>query len=135
MRTTEAVPKFQHVTVTFTPGQEEKLRTFYLDVLRFREKPVPKVVKPLGWIWFYTGQEGVELHCVPDSQPVPRDWAPHFCIEVDDLDACKAALRGHGYEVIEARPLPFRPRFFTLDPFNNRIEVVHIEGDYIAAGE
>jgi hypothetical protein len=31
--------------------------------------------------------------------------------------------------------LPLRPRFFARDPFNNLIEFVHIEGEYVAAGE
>ncbi len=133
--TTVATPKFQHVTIIFPPGQEKLLRSFYVDVMGFREKPIPKVVKPLGWIWFYTGEEGVELHCVPEARSVPADWSPHFCIEVDDLDKYRARLKASGHQVIEARALPFRPRFFTRDPFNNLIEIVHLEGDYIAAGE
>jgi len=135
MSTTVATPKFQHVTIIFPPGQEKLLRSFYGDVMGFREKPVPKVVKPLGWIWFYTGEEGVELHCVPEARSVPPDWTPHFCIQVDDLDTYRARLKESGHQIIEARALPFRPRFFTRDPFNNLIEIVHVEGDYIAAGE
>ena len=69
--TTAATPKFQHVTIIFPPGEENFLRKFYVDVIGFREKPIPKVVKPLGWIWFYTGEEGVELHCVPEARSVP----------------------------------------------------------------
>jgi catechol 2,3-dioxygenase-like lactoylglutathione lyase family enzyme len=133
--TTVATPKFQHVTLIFPPGEEELLRKFYVEVMGFREKPVPKVVKPLGWIWFYTGEEGVELHSVPDARSVPADWSPHFCIEVNDLDEYRARLKAGGYHIIEARPLPFRPRFFTRDPFNNLIEIVRVEGDYVAAGE
>jgi catechol 2,3-dioxygenase-like lactoylglutathione lyase family enzyme len=133
--TTAATPKFQHVTIIFPPGEEKLLRKFYVEVMGFREKAVPKVVKPLGWIWFYTGEEGVELHCVPDTRSVPGDWSPHFCIEVNDLDDYRARLKAGGYQIIEARALPLRPRFFTRDPFNNLIEIVHVEGDYIAAGE
>ena len=111
--TAVATPKFQHVMLIFPPGEEELLRKFYVEVIGFREKPVPKVVKPLGWIWFYTGEAGVELHCVPDARPVPADWSPHFCIEVNDLDEYRARLKAGGYQIIEARALPFRPRFFT----------------------
>jgi catechol 2,3-dioxygenase-like lactoylglutathione lyase family enzyme len=132
---TDATPKLQHVMIIFPPGQEETLRRFYVDVLGLSEKPVPKVVKPLGWIWFHTSEEGIELHCVPDPRSVPQDWAPHFCIEVDDLNRYRESLKRAGYQVIEARPLPFRPRFFTRDPFNNSIEIVHVEGDYLAAGQ
>ena len=130
-----ATPKFQHVTIAFPPGQEERLRGFYAGVLGLREKPVPKVAKPWGWIWFDTGLTGVELHCVPDEEPVPGDTRHHFCLEIDDLKLQRKALIDAGYQIVEARPLPFRPRFFARDPFNNLIEFVHVEKDYIAAGE
>jgi catechol 2,3-dioxygenase-like lactoylglutathione lyase family enzyme len=129
------LPKLQHVTVTFPPGEEGRLRDFYINVLRFKEKPVPKVAKPLGWIWFHTGVGGVELHTVPDKTPLPKDPTHHFCIEVDDLDRYRSALTRAGYEIREARALPFRQRFFTWDPFRNLIEIVHVEGDYVSAGE
>jgi catechol 2,3-dioxygenase-like lactoylglutathione lyase family enzyme len=129
------LPRFQHVTITFPPGQEARLRGFYVGVLGFREKPIPKVVKPLGWIWFDTGLPGVELHCVPDDEPVPSDTRHHFCLEIEDLKRQRDALVEAGYQIKDARPLPFRPRFFARDPFKNLIEFVHVDGDYVAAGE
>jgi catechol 2,3-dioxygenase-like lactoylglutathione lyase family enzyme len=128
-------PRFQHVTVTFPPGQEARLRSFYVGVLGFLEKPTPKVVKPLGWIWFNTGVPGVELHCVPDEEPVSANTRHHFCLEIDDLDRQRQALTDYGIKVVEARALPMRPRFFARDPFNNLIEFVRVEGDYLAAGD
>ena len=127
-------PRFQHVTITFSPGQETRVRSFYIGVLGFREKPTPKVVKPLGWIWFETGAPGVELHCVPDGEPVPSGSRHHFCLQIDDLERQRKALVESGANIIEARDLPLRPRFFARDPFNNLIEFVKVEGDYLAAG-
>ncbi|MBV9489975.1 MAG: VOC family protein [Verrucomicrobia bacterium] len=129
------LPRLQHVTITFLRGQEQRLREFYLDVIGFQEKPVPRPAKPLGWIWFYTVDEMVELHCVPGDEPVPADSTHHFCLAVDDLEGCRARLERAGCRIREARPLPLRPRFFARDPFNNLIEFVHLEGDYVAAGE
>ena len=85
-------PKFQHVTITFPPGQEARVRSFYVGALGLREKPIPRVVKPLGWIWFDTGAPGLELHCVPDAELVPANTRHHFCLEVDDLDRQRKAL-------------------------------------------
>ena len=130
-----ALPKLQHVAITFTPGEEGRLRDFYINVLGFKEKPIPKVVKPLGWLWFHTGIGGLELHAVPDTTPLPKDPTHHFCIEVDDLDRYRLALTRAGFETKEARELPLRPRFYTWDPFRNLIEIVHVEGDYVSAGE
>jgi len=129
------LPVLQHVTLNFTFGAEQQLRAFYAGVLGFREKPVPRVAKPLGWIWFYTAQDGIELHLIPDPRPVPADSTYHFCIHVADLESCRTSLAKAGFPVREALALPTRPRFFTRDPFNNLIEVVSVEGDYIAAGE
>jgi catechol 2,3-dioxygenase-like lactoylglutathione lyase family enzyme len=129
------LPKFQHVTITFPPGEQTRLRGFYTGVLGFREKPVPKVVASLGWVWFETAVPGVELHCVPDPAPIPADTRHHFCLQVDDLHARRAALFQAGARIIEATPLPLRPRFFARDPFNNLIEFVRIEGDYVTAGQ
>jgi catechol 2,3-dioxygenase-like lactoylglutathione lyase family enzyme len=127
-------PKIQHVTITFPAGEEARLRSFYVGALGLREKPVPKAVKPLGWIWFDTGSPGVELHCVPDEQVVPSNTKHHFCLEVEDLGRQRQALIDSGTKIIEARALPLRPRFFARDPFNNLIEFVQVEGDYLAAG-
>ena len=128
-------PKIQHVTITFPAGEEARLRSFYVGALGLREKPVPKVVKPLGWIWFDTGSPGVELHCVPDEQVVPSNTKHHFCLEVEDLGRQRQALIDSGTKIIEARALPLRPRFFARDPFNNLVEFVQVEGDYLVAGE
>ena len=128
-------PKIQHVTITFPAGEEARLRSFYVGALGLREKPVPKVVKPLGWVWFDTGSPGVELHCVPDEQVVPSNTKHHFCLEVEDLGRQRQALIDSGTKIIEARALPLRPRFFARDPFNNLVEFVQVEGDYLVAGD
>jgi catechol 2,3-dioxygenase-like lactoylglutathione lyase family enzyme len=126
-----ALPILQHVTFTYPPGQEATLRQFYSVHFGLREKRVPKVVSTLGWIWFQTGEPKIELHFVPDERPNSPETTHHFCLHVDDLEACRKSLENAGFAVQAARPLPFRPRFFTRDPFNNLIEVVHLEGDYL----
>ncbi len=133
--TRRALPRLQHVTITFPPGEGAALRRFYTAAAGLAEKPVPRVIKPLGWIWFHTGDAGVELHCVPDDKLAAADSRHHFCLQVDDLAAARRRFEEAGCEIVEAQPLPLRPRFFTRDPFNNRIEVTQVEGDYLAAGE
>ncbi len=64
-----------------------------------------------------------------------EDPIHHFCIEVDDLDCYRSVLTKAGFEIKEAPALPFRPRFYTWDPFRNLIEIVHVEGDYVSGGE
>jgi hypothetical protein len=134
-KSASALPTLQHVTFTYPSGQGDTLREFYTKYFGLNEKPVPKVVESLGWIWFQTSSPDVGIHFVPDEEPVSSDTAYHFCLHVSDLAGCKRRLVDNGFPIREARPLPFRPRFFTRDPFNNLIEVLHLEGDYLAAGQ
>ena len=136
MNTTETVlPRIQHVTITFPFGLETRVREFYAGTLGLREKPVPKVVQHLGWIWFDTGSPGVELHCVSDQEPVSKNTRHHFCLEIADLEKQRKKLVEAGFEIVEARSLPLRSRFFARDPFNNLIEFVNVEGDYLTASQ
>src|SRR4051812_34216128 len=102
-----SLPRLQHVTITFLPGQEQRLRNFYLNVIGLQEKPVPRVGKPFGWIWFPTGDEAVELHCVPAPEPVPENSPHRFCLQVDDREGCRRRIERGGYQIWESRPLPF----------------------------
>ncbi len=129
------LPSLQHVTFTYPPGRADALREFYTEIFALEEKPVPKVVASLGWIWFQTSEPNVELHFVPGEEPISPQSIYHFCLNVPDLAACRRRLTGAGFPIREAQPLPLRPRFFTRDPFNNLIEVLHLEGDYLAYGQ
>ena len=102
---------------------------------RTARKAYPQSGQTSGLDLVRYGVPGVELHCVPDKQLVPPDTRHHFCLEVDDLARQRKLLIEAGTKIIDARALPLRPRFFARDPFNNLIEFVQIEGDYLAAGE
>ncbi len=39
--TNVALPKLQHVAITFPPGEAGRLRDFYINVLGFEQKPFP----------------------------------------------------------------------------------------------
>ena len=52
-------------------------------------------------------------------------------LEVDDIEAFKARLREHGYEVRVPETIHNRPRLFVRDPFDNLIELVEIRGQYV----
>jgi len=59
---------------------------------------------------------------------VEKDFAPQkkahpaFCVR--DLDGLAQRLAGAGYPVIWDDALPERRRFYTADPFGNRIEFI-----------
>jgi glyoxylase I family protein len=71
--------------------------------------------------WLNAGAQQVHLL----AAPTPDDVGQHFALEVADLDALIAALRGRGVEVSQPRSLgDGLPRQASLhDPSGNRIEV------------
>ncbi len=122
--------RLQHVAVTFPPGREEDLRGFYGGVLGLAETPLPAGTPPgVGWVWFATDDEGVELHFIPHPRAPDPERIHHLCLEVDDLAGVRAALRAAGHAPHDAgTPIPGRERLFVRDPFGNLVEVVRIAG-------
>lgn len=117
----------QHVAVTFPPGRADAVRAFYGDALGIAEMAVPAEVAHLGWVWFSTGHEGVELHFIPHAIDPDPARVHHFCLQVDDLAACRARLEAAGATVTEAGArIEGRERAFVRDPVGNLVELVEI---------
>lgn len=115
----------QHVAVTFPPGDADAIRSFYGGGLGLTEMAVPPEVAHLGWVWFATGHEGVELHFIPHAIPPDPARAHHFCLQVDDLAAVRARLEGIGATVAEAGSrILGRDRAFVRDTVGNLVELV-----------
>ena len=119
--------RLQHVSVPMPPGGLDEARVFYCGLLGLAEKPVPAALGE-GLLWVEAGPGELELHLFPDADgPNERQ---HFALAVDGLDPIRARLEAAGHEVADAVPIPNRPRFYTRDPFGNRIEVTTILGSY-----
>lgn len=108
-------------------GGEEQARAFYGDTLGLREKKPPKNFSDT--VWFDVGG-GLELHLFVDDRP-PASSRQHLCLAVEDLGAVRSQLERHGCTITETTPTPNRPRFFTSDPFGNRIELTEIRSEYL----
>jgi catechol 2,3-dioxygenase-like lactoylglutathione lyase family enzyme len=117
--------RLQHVAVTFPPGEGARVRGFYGGVLGLDEMAVPAEVAHLGWIWFATGEPGVELHFVPHEIAPDPERMHHFCLEVDDLAGARGRVEAAGGTVTEPRArIQGRDRLFTRDPLGNLVELV-----------
>ena len=117
----------QHVAVTFPPGRADAVRAFYVEALGLSEMPVPPEVAHLGWVWFSTGHEGVELHFIPHAIDPDPARAHHFCLQVDDLAGIRARLEAGGSTVTEAGArIEGGERVFVRDLVGNLVELVEI---------
>ena len=118
--------RLQHVSIPVSAGGAEAARAFYSGLLGLRERAVGQGLDAAKFIWFETGP-GLELHLILGDEHADPEERRHFCLEVDDLDEMRARVEAAGVEISEATPIVGRPRFFFRDPFDNLVELTHIE--------
>jgi catechol 2,3-dioxygenase-like lactoylglutathione lyase family enzyme len=124
------MPRLQHVSLPIPEGAQEAGRAFYGGLLGLEEKLVPGSRAGAGLVWFDAGEGELELHLVPDPKGLVDGARRHVCFEVEDVEAVRARLEAAGVATEEAPPIRNRPRFYCLDPFGNRLELVTIVGAY-----
>jgi catechol 2,3-dioxygenase-like lactoylglutathione lyase family enzyme len=110
------------VQVAAPPGCEAEARRFYGELLGMSEIEKPAPLAARGGAWFACGAQ--QLHV-----GVERDFAggarkAHPALAADDLDALAARLRDAGARVDWDDELPGVRRFYTADPWGNRIELL-----------
>jgi catechol 2,3-dioxygenase-like lactoylglutathione lyase family enzyme len=108
------------VQVAAPPGCEADARRFYGGLLGLRELDKPEALRSRGGVWFAVG-DGHQLHVGVEDPFAPARKA-HPALRADHLDALAATLQHAGHEVRWDDAVP--GRFFTNDPFGNRLEVV-----------
>ena len=107
-----------HVQLAIPPGAEDAARRFYGELLGLRELPKPESLRDRGGVWFECGMQ--EIHCGIEDPIAPSRRHPAFI--VSGLQELKSLLESAGMETNEERPLPGYTRFYTRDPFGNRLE-------------
>ncbi len=121
--------RLQHASVPMTTGGNDQGRHFYGATLGLTEIPPPAVLGGDGFVWFAIGESGDEIHLYTDESG-PNSPGQHLCIQVDDPAAVREQLEANGYETSDTDVIPNRPRFFTHDPFGNRVEISALLGPY-----
>lgn len=114
--------RLQHVSLLVPPDTQEAVRAFYGKLLGLQEKTPPEALERSKLVWFAAGEGELELHFIPKADR-PAENDQHFCLAVDDLEEYRRRLSEAGIEIIEAIPIPSRPRFFCRDPFGNLLEL------------
>lgn len=116
-----------HVQVAAPRGCEEEARHFYGEVLGLVEVPKPERLRRRGGVWFAIGNH--QLHVGVDESFVPaRKAHPALRVTAGGLDDVASRIRAAGQMVIWDEDLPSTRRFYTEDPWGNRLEVVAIPG-------
>ncbi|SMR81606.1 Predicted dioxygenase of extradiol dioxygenase family [Aliiroseovarius halocynthiae] len=110
-----------HVQLSMPAGQGKKARAFYGDVLGMDEEPKPEPLASRGGVWFQQG--AIRLHLGVETPFSPaRKAHPAMCC--DQINRLAERLLDAGYAVRWDDNLPGMRRFYTDDPFGNRIEIL-----------
>ncbi len=110
-----------HIQIAMPAGREDDARKFYGDLLKLRELEKPEALKARGGVWFGL-LDGRQVHLGVEQDFTPNKKA-HPCFVVDDgYEALVHLLENSGYSVQHDSLNPPIRRFYTHDPFGNRVE-------------
>jgi catechol 2,3-dioxygenase-like lactoylglutathione lyase family enzyme len=112
-----------HVQVAAPPGCEAQARRFYGELLGLSELAKPIALERRGGVWFALGVG--QLHVGVEREFTPaRKAHPAFRVAPQALDDLARRLGAAGVRVDWDHELPEVRRFFTQDPWGNRIELL-----------
>jgi catechol 2,3-dioxygenase-like lactoylglutathione lyase family enzyme len=110
-----------HVQVAVPAGAEAQCRAFYVQTLGLPELAKPPLLAARGGIWVQAGSH--ELHCGVEADFQPARKA-HPAFVTAGIGALAARLEAAGHAVTWDDTNPALRRFFTHDPFGNRLEFI-----------
>jgi catechol 2,3-dioxygenase-like lactoylglutathione lyase family enzyme len=110
-----------HVQVAAPAGCEATARAFYGDLLGLAEVPKPASLAARGGVWFALGTQALHVGVEEGFRPAGR---AHPALTCTDLDELAARLAAAGSPVSWDSEIPGVRRFYTSDPFGNRLEIV-----------
>lgn len=112
-----------HVQVAGPPGCEAAARMFYGSVLGLQEIPKPAELAARGGVWFRIGTQELHVGIQEDFRPALKAHPAFSCV---DPDALAEAIQATGAPVSWNGALNGVRRFYTSDPFGNRLEIVGV---------
>jgi catechol 2,3-dioxygenase-like lactoylglutathione lyase family enzyme len=112
-----------HVQVAAPAGCEQQARRYYGELLGLPELEKPAPLRDRGGVWFGLGDQ--QLHVGVQEPFTPAQKAhPALLVRAGEHQALAERLAGAGAKVAWDSDLPGVERFFSEDPWGNRIEFV-----------
>ena len=112
-----------HIQLAMPAGCEDEARAFFVGILGMVEEQKPPALRSRGGCWFRKGRCSVHLGVEDDFRPQRK---AHPAFAVHDLDGLARALVRAGHDVIWDQAIPDVRRFYTSDPFGNRLELLAV---------
>lgn len=118
--------ELDHVQIAAPEGCEEAARAWFGGLLALEEIEKPERLRERGGAWFALGER--QLHIGVEKAFAPARKA-HVALRVGaaELDRLAERLAAAGSPVIWDDALPGERRFYSADPWGNRIEFLAAE--------
>ncbi len=116
-----------HVLLAMPPGKETEARAFFVGILGMVEEEKPPRLQSRGGCWFR--RDSCKVHVGVDVDFRPQRKA-HPAFVVDEIDGLSDRLTQSGHDVVWDDAIPGLRRFFSADPFGNRIEFLESSGSH-----
>ncbi len=110
-----------HIQMAMPAGRESDAIGFYVDVLGLEEIAKPAELALRGGCWFQTRNMQLHLGVDPNFQPAKK---AHVALRTDNLSDLRSQLEALGFEIFDDSDIDSCARFFSHDPFGNRIEFI-----------
>lgn len=112
-----------HVQVAAPVGSESEARGFYAGLLGLTELEKPEALRGRGGVWFACGSQQLHVGVTADFAPAIKAH-PALRVRQPDLDLIAGRLPAAGSPVQWDDAVPGMRRFYTADPWGNRIELL-----------
>lgn len=113
-----------HVQIAAPPVCETQARRFFGDVLGLTEVAKPDVLKARGGVWFQLGAQQLHVGVEDDFEPARKAHPALRAASAEDLHILADRLKTAGAQVVWDEALPGFQRFYTQDPWGNRLELL-----------
>ena len=120
----EGVVGLDHVQVAAPAGCEQVARRFYGELLGLDEVAKPASLAAAGGVWFAWGAQGLHVGVAEDFAPAAKAHPGLRVADMAALDELTERLRAAGAPVEPDNRLPGHRRFYTRDPWGNRLELL-----------
>jgi catechol 2,3-dioxygenase-like lactoylglutathione lyase family enzyme len=118
-----AVVGLDHVQVAAPAGCEPAARRFYGELLGLTELDKPPALRARGGAWFACGAQQLHIGVSAPFTPA-RKAHPALRVSAGALDTLAERLQAAGHAISWDAAIPGARRFYTADPWGNRLELV-----------
>jgi catechol 2,3-dioxygenase-like lactoylglutathione lyase family enzyme len=117
-----------HVQIAAPTGAEDEARRFFSGLMGMEEVEKPMPLAARGGVWFECGSQTLHVGVTPDFVAATKAHPAFELDSAEDLRALAERLVEAGVDVRWSEELPAFERFYTDDPWGNRLELLAAAG-------